>query len=393
MNEHFLTRYLEAFGTISGWCSPDACLMFMAYHQLLADKGITGDTLEIGVHHGLSAIGVAALRDERHRFVAIDLFDDLQSQNISGSGQGNRQRFIANMRRFYDDLSFLTAVTARSSTLSPNDLGSGFSFCHIDGGHSAEEAYRDLKLCSSITLPGGLIALDDYFNPAFPGVCEGAIRFGFEHPGTLRPIALGFNKALFQREPAPFDLDARFTQVFPDVRARPIVMWKRPVRFYDMAFSVFFDAARSTPRRLVPAREPAVRARIEPSQALVTAAAGDAVSVAVHVTNLSRIPLAHGGSSPFGLSYHLLTGDQRLVRFDHPREWFTDPLLPGASRTLNVCVEVPSEPGSYQLEFDIVWEGVSWMKDLGNPTAIVPLTATGNHFATADADATASRTT
>ncbi|HKE88061.1 MAG TPA: class I SAM-dependent methyltransferase [Vicinamibacterales bacterium] len=391
MDDHFLSRYLDAFDSIPGWFSPDACLIFMAYHQLLADAGMAGDALEIGVHHGLSAIGVAALRGEGRRFVAIDLFDEMQAQNISGSGQGNREQFLANMRRFYDDLSFLTTLAAHSATLRTADLGTHYSFCHIDGGHSAAETFADLKLCSAITIAGGLIALDDYFNPAFPGVGEASIRFALEHPGTLRPIAIGFNKALFQREPAPFDLNARFAEVFPCGYASRAVMWEQPVRLFDTAFRAFFDCDRSTPRRLVPAGERAVQARIEPTQVAITAKAGEAVSVPVQVTNLSRIPLAHG-SSPFGLSYHLMTAERRLLQFDHAREWFTDPLLPGASRTVDVCVQVPAEPGTYALEFDIVWEGVSWMKDLGNPTGAMQLTAIGDHAA-APAEPTASRMT
>jgi hypothetical protein len=117
-----------------------------------------------------------------------------------------------------------------------------------------------------------------------------------------------------------------------------------------------------------------VGARIDPLQTQVTASAGETVSMGIHVTNLSRIPLAPG-SSPFGLSYHLLSADHRMLQFDHAREWFTAPLLPGASRTVNVVVDVPEEPGEYELEFDIVWEGVTWMKDRGNPTALVQLTA------------------
>lgn len=383
MDRNFLTRYFEAFGSIAGWCSPDACLIFMAYHQLLADEGMAGDVLEIGVHHGLSAIGVAALRGEGHRFVAIDLFGELQAQNTSGSGNGDRERFIANMQQFHEDLSFLTTLTARSATLRRADLGSGFSFCHIDGGHSAAEAYADLQLCSEVAAPGGLIALDDYFNPAFPGVGEAAVRFSLDHPGTLRPIAIGFNKAVFQREPVPFDLNARFAEVFPFVCAGNAVLWERPVRLFNTAFGVFFDTARSTPRRLTPARAHPVRARIEPARDTITALVGKPVSVPVQVTNLSQLPLAHG-SSPFGLSYHVMTPDHQLLQFDHPREWFTEPLPPGASRTMHVRIEVPPEPGMYELEFDIVWEGVSWMKDLGNPTAFVQLTAIGGRTGTTE---------
>jgi hypothetical protein len=375
MHDDFLARYLEAFGSIAGWFSPDACLIFMAYNQLLAEAGLSGDVLEIGVHHGLSAIGIAALRGEGRRFVAVDLFDELQAHNVSASGLGNRARFRQNMARFYDDLGFLTDIATPSDALDAADLGSTFTFCHIDGGHSAKEAYADLALSTAITTPGGLIALDDYFNPAFPGVGEAAITFNLDHPGALQPIAIGFNKALFQRRPVPFDLNARFAHAFPQVCSNNASLWGVPVRLFDMAFSAFFDCVRSTPKKLVAAAGETVGARIDPLQPAVTANAGETVSMDIQVTNLSRIPLALG-SSPFGLSYHLWSADHRLLEFDHAREWFTHPLLPGASRTVHVVVDVPREPGQYKLEFDIVWEGVTWMKDRGNPTGMVQLTAT-----------------
>jgi len=225
MSDDFLARYLDAFGVIPGWFSPDACLIFMAYHQLLADEGRAGDVLEIGVHHGLSAIGIAALRGDAGRFVAIDLFDDLQGRNVSKSGLGDREQFMENMARFHRDLSFLTTIAAPSASLRPSDLGTAFSFCHVDGGHSAAEVFADLELCAAITAPGGLIALDDYFNPAFPGVGEAAVRFGLERPGVLRPIAIGFNKALCQREGAPFDLNARFAETFPHILSSRAELW------------------------------------------------------------------------------------------------------------------------------------------------------------------------
>jgi hypothetical protein len=376
MDDDFLLRYLGAFDGIPGWFSPDACLMFMAYHQLLADEGLAGDALEIGVHHGLSAIGIAALRGEGARFVAVDLFDALQEQNVSKSGLGNRARFLANMTRFHgDDLSFLTTIAASSASLRHDDVGCGFTFCHIDGGHSVREAYGDLELAAAVSRPGGLVALDDYFNPAFPGVGEAAISFALAHPGVLRPIAIGFNKALFQREPAPFDLNARFSTHFPQALSSRAHLWDVDVPLFDAAFSAFFDIARSTPRRLIAADGHMVAARIEPADPAVTGRVGDTVSVAVQITNLSRLPLSRG-TSPFGLSYHVRAADQRMVQFDNPRTWFDEPLLPGAARTMGVNVQVPDAPGVYEVEFDIVWEGVLWMKDRGNPTGRVQLAAT-----------------
>jgi hypothetical protein len=78
---------------------------------------------------------------------------------------------------FGDDVGFVKAIAAVSSSLSPGDLGQTYSVCHVDGGHSCGETYRDLVLCSQILQPCGLLVLDDYFNPNFPGVSEGAIRF------------------------------------------------------------------------------------------------------------------------------------------------------------------------------------------------------------------------
>ena len=53
--------------------------------------------LEIGVHHGLSALALAAIRRDGAQLVAIDLFDELQARNVSGSGSGSRARFVRNM--------------------------------------------------------------------------------------------------------------------------------------------------------------------------------------------------------------------------------------------------------------------------------------------------------
>ena len=373
MHADFLRRYLRAFDQIPGWFSPDAYLLVAAYHQLLADEGLTGEVLEIGVYHGLSAIGFAALREPGKRFVAIDLFEKPNAAHGDESLFGSRECFMANMARFYDDVSFITAIAGVSAAVRPADLGAEFALCHVDGGHTAAEVYADIELCAAVTRPGGLVVLDDFSAPAFPGVAEAALRFHLAAPGTLRPIALGFNKAVFQRQPAPFDLNARFAEVFPHVASRQAAIWDLPVPLFDTSLQPFFDTSRSTPRRL--AVDPVkIAARIEPVAAAVTASAGATIEVPVSVTNLSRLTLSCD-NAPFGLSYHLFTAGRALLKFSNDRAYFTEPLVPGASRLVNVSVRVPVEPGQYHLEFDVVWEGVLWMKDTGNPTAAVALTA------------------
>src|SRR5579862_1642175 len=157
MQPSFLQRYLQAFHRIEGWFEFDAALLFMKYTQLAFKDSERGNVLEIGVHHGLSSIAIAQLRGVGKQFTAIDLFDD-QHKNISGSGSGDRGRFEKNMREFYPNSSFVRVIARASAELTPSDLGSRFTFSHIDGGHSPEEVYHDLKLCYDVSVEGGLIA-------------------------------------------------------------------------------------------------------------------------------------------------------------------------------------------------------------------------------------------
>ncbi|MDZ7685331.1 MAG: class I SAM-dependent methyltransferase [Gammaproteobacteria bacterium] len=55
-----------------------------------------------------------------------------------------------------------------------------FRFIHVDGGHSAQQAYFDLTLCSRYLAEGGVIAMDDYHHEKWPGVTEGTDRFLYE---------------------------------------------------------------------------------------------------------------------------------------------------------------------------------------------------------------------
>jgi hypothetical protein len=367
MEKAFLESYLDAFGRIEGWFSPDAALMFMAYNELVADGGIAGDVLEIGVHHGLSTIALAAMRGDGATLVAVDLFEELQDQNVSASGSGSRAHFERNLAAVFGDTTFVRCIAAPSNTLDASDLGRRFSFCHIDGGHTARETYDDLDLCSRILLPGGPLALDDYFNPAFPGVCEGAIKFWMAHGGVLTPVAVGFNKVLFQRTPAPFDVNAAFRRQFPYIARNATTLWETPIHLFS-SFAVFIDTRASSPRRIVANERFRMNAELTLDAAEITARRGGTIRVPVRVINRSSIPFVAGGESPFGLSYHLLSEDGRHVRFDNRRSYFWQPLAPDEERIVDMAVEIPEVQGRYTVEADIVWEGITWFKDRGLDT-------------------------
>jgi hypothetical protein len=359
---------------MAGMFSFDAALLFASYNQLIATHGIRGPTLEIGVHHGASAIAIASLRGPGAAFVAIDLFEELQESNVSRSGRGDRAIFLANMERVHGDTSFLKVIASPSSRVKPSHLGGGFSFCHIDGGHSDDETYSDLALCSEIAVPGGLIGLDDYFNPTFPGVSEGTVRFMTENPGKLRPLAVGYNKVLFQREPVSFDLNAAHADKFSFIPRAHIVHFRRDSFLFGAALEYWFDLSRSTPLSLL--RQPEViRAALRSHVKTLRARAGEAAVLPVSVRNESTIPF-QWSESPIGLSYHLKSLDGEELAHDNARSFFTQALLPGQERVVDLSIAAPSVPGSYELEIDLVWEGVLWFKDRGSPTTTVSLEVT-----------------
>lgn len=374
MKPSFLVTYLNAFQRIEGWFSFDAALMFMAYNQLLANHGIASDVIEIGVHHGLSTIAVATLRGHQRHLYAIDLFKDLQAKNISRSGGGggaSRAVFEQNMLEFFGTLDFVRILPRPSADLSPNDLGRSFSFCHVDGGHSRSETYSDLVLGHEILLDGGILALDDYFNVEYPGVCEGAVEFMLRHPGSLRPLAIGFNKVLFQKQPTSFDLNAEFQERFPQVQCKIVHLWDQPAILMTSILRSHFDLHESRPDHFYPFGG-RIRATLTPEVRALKGKPDQPIRIAVDVCNKSTETFPHG-DRVFGLSYHLLSKSGETLSHDNDRTYLPAPLAPGESTRCELTIATPHEVGDYRIELDLVWEGVLWFRDIGNPTIFVDL--------------------
>ena len=113
MDTGSLRNCFERMDSLPGWFFPDAALMFMAYNQLVSDRGVRGNTLEIGVYHGKSAIAVASLRGESGTFTAIDVFDDLQSRDGSSHDVGIKGAFLANMAASFPTLDWVRRSSLR----------------------------------------------------------------------------------------------------------------------------------------------------------------------------------------------------------------------------------------------------------------------------------------
>ena len=94
------------------------------------------------------------------------------------------------------------------------------------------------------------------------------------------------------------------------------------------------------------------------------------MSIAVRNTSDETFP---AGERVLGLSYHLLSDQGQIIPHDNPRAYLTAALAPGEEVTLNLNVEAPEALGCFPMEVDLVWEGVMWFKDVGNPTCRLEL--------------------
>jgi hypothetical protein len=182
--------------TVQGWLDEGAVSAVVAFAGWQEQHGIHGDVAEIGVHHGKFFILLANLRSMGERAFAVDVFDD-QHLNPDKSGRGDLHIFRDNIGKFGDinrvEIIQKDSLELTRADLYPNSEGSIRLFS-IDGSHTAEHTCSDLWASSKILSQKGLIILDDFYNPDWPGVQEGFHRFLRDSSEEIAPIAYGNNK-------------------------------------------------------------------------------------------------------------------------------------------------------------------------------------------------------
>jgi len=156
--------------------------------QLQFSNGIFGSLGELGVHHGRFTGFLFVTARQTEKLVAVDLFEDLQDENVDLSGKGDYGKFVNGLHSYGLDESELYQVVKGSTTDIPLDWPGnkesdnnvpfeGFRLLSVDAGHTAELTLHDLQLSFCNLLPGGIVILDDWFHPRWPGVVEGFYRF------------------------------------------------------------------------------------------------------------------------------------------------------------------------------------------------------------------------
>ena len=191
--------YLRSHEGVHGWVDTPSLAFLHALASYQSELDIRGPVCEIGVHHGRMFIGLCLARQPGERAVAVDLFD-LQELNLDNSGCGDREAFEANLNTHLAETESVTILRADSLELDGPQLlklsgNERFRLFSVDGGHTAEIASRDLATAAGSMRSDGVVILDDFFAPSWPGVTEGLFRYlASPDESTLAPVAYGHGK-------------------------------------------------------------------------------------------------------------------------------------------------------------------------------------------------------
>ena len=200
MNQRSVHYLLAGLSRVEGWLVPTTAHMMASLADEQTRLGIKGDLAEIGVHHGKSFLALATSMVSGERIFAIDVFED-QHKNLDQSGRGDRQMFL-NSVNAYAPGTVMEVIQESSLDLPalgwPQNHANSIRFFSIDGSHTREATFNDLKIAEQTTKDGAIVAVDDILSSHWLGVVSGMFDY-LSSGGALIPFAIIPDKMLLSR--------------------------------------------------------------------------------------------------------------------------------------------------------------------------------------------------
>lgn len=211
MNDRSLHTYLLKINEVQGWCNPKIFSGIESFSRLQLENSVNGGVCEIGVHHGKFFLGLHNISNGEFS-LAIDIFGN-QELNVDGSGSGVLELFLKNVEKHACRPDKVHHYINDSLSISHEDVAriirefQTFRLFSIDGGHTAEHTINDFRLAEQLVSNGGIVFVDDYHNPHWPGVQEGVAYLYINSRPKLVPFmyccgklfltTLGFHRRYF----------------------------------------------------------------------------------------------------------------------------------------------------------------------------------------------------
>jgi arylsulfatase A-like enzyme len=135
----------------------------------------------------------------------------------------------------------------------------------------------------------------------------------------------------------------------------------------------YLNAGSSEPRVDLPLSDTDYRLSYSGLALPATARAGTRIRGEVVIRNMGSRPIASGGRFPVSVSYHVRNDRGVVLIFDGPRSHLGPMIRPGESRRVEFDFDPPRKPGKYEVEIDVVQEGVSWFswKGCAGPRRVI----------------------
>ena len=177
-------EYLDGGGweKIDGWLYLKALRITDFIDQCQDHSGVKGNIGEIGLYFGKYFIFLYLLARNKESVIGLDLFENTAW----------RDNFNNNLDDWRYPENEPVIVRTNSLHVAASDLlgwaGGPFRLFSVDGGHSMKVALHDLELANAVLANGGVVMLDDYFDPKFPGVSEALNRFFLQQGEECRLV-------------------------------------------------------------------------------------------------------------------------------------------------------------------------------------------------------------
>ncbi len=191
----------DGFPHVEGWVLDIQRTYLKLIDALQREAGITGHVAEIGVFHGKFLLALASLLTPGGKVTALDVFDD-QDKNIDGAGVGSLDKLMQNVSAYGRtdvDYAYIKADSSALTLLAKVELTRDrgpFRLFSVDGCHTAEHTLADLYTAQDCLSPGGVIILDDYMQPHWPGVTQAVSLFCGSVP-RVAPFLYAHHKLFF----------------------------------------------------------------------------------------------------------------------------------------------------------------------------------------------------
>jgi Methyltransferase domain len=182
--------------SINGYLKALDARLIVALAAWQTSNKIVGGLAEIGVHHGKLFFLLALSRQIGETSLAIDLFEDDETNTSTRFGGRNRA-FSTHAAKLNVTLKSTEVLKADSLRLTSDDILSRVGRLRIfsvDGGHLYRHVAHDLPLAFSTLAPGGVIVVDDFCNSEWPEVTSATYDFVRARVGEIVPAILTRNK-------------------------------------------------------------------------------------------------------------------------------------------------------------------------------------------------------